>query len=287
MKTSNMVPEIYYSGSRDFSFIARLYEIAINYMKSCADMVSYNLDSENADSTLIDLLCNTLGFTVKHKYINKDLVSIASIFSHLVKWKGSEYSIMEAVKTLLNSQGIKEQFALDTSDQKVTLRLPPETKDIILLEDLFDYILPAGMLIDINYSKIYNYEDSSLFITTDEQDITILKESDNPDEVYVQIYNSDSSPIEICLSCYRNGNLVDKGYFKNISNLEIDPDICIKFSCDGKVYWFEKDGNLWVSKNTSTSDIKFDNYLISESDESITKSNYSIYKGTLYSGGNN
>ena len=280
-----MVPEIYYSGSRDFSFLARLFEVALNYMKTGADIIDYNLDSENADSTLIDLLCNTLGFVVKHKYINKDLVAVASTFSNLVKWKGSEYSIREAIKTLLNSQGIREQFELDSSDRynkEITLILPPETKDIILLEDLFDYILPAGMLVTINYSKIYNYEDSSLSLSGN--DVEFIRSFTD----FAEVYNMESNPVEVCLSVYLNGDLVKDGYFENVLNLNInETNTEMSFDFKNKEgetlhyrFKFNETNKLWEPDTTITT-IKFDNYIISEGERSIQRDNYSIYRGNL------
>lgn len=148
MKVKNMVPEVYYRDSRDFAFIGRLIEILLNYMKTGADCVSTSLKSDSANPNTIQLLVNTLGFDSKHEYINKDLIYIASTFCDLLRNKGTGYAIDTAIRLLLNSQNIKNSDSktfVYGENSDLEIRIPEGLEDIILLEDLFDYILPAGV----------------------------------------------------------------------------------------------------------------------------------------------
>lgn len=94
----------------------------------------------------------------------------------MVRNKGSIYAIRLAVKTLLNSQGIYssliedlEQFyQYDQEKKELEIRLPSEMTDVILLDDLMDYILPAGV--------IYKY--TRIGAVLDKQTDTIIVHSD-------------------------------------------------------------------------------------------------------------
>lgn len=147
MKVENLVPEVYYKESRDFSYIGRIFEVLLNYMKTNADLVDASLDSENIKSMLLDLLNSTLGFESRHNYITKDLIYLASCFSDLLRKKGTMEAIKQAIQLLLTSQNIalpSDVTIAEADSFELNIILPSELTDVILLEDLFDYILPAG-----------------------------------------------------------------------------------------------------------------------------------------------
>ncbi|MCK9470205.1 MAG: hypothetical protein M0Q88_00435 [Bacilli bacterium] len=155
MKVEKLIPEVYYSQSRDFSYIGRLFEVLFNYMKTGADSVMFNRDSPDIDATTIELLALTLGFESKHKYTTRDLIYIISSFSDLIKKKGTKEAINTAIRLLINSQKIKINNIVDfigtiptTGENQfiLDLKIPAQLTGTVLLEDLFDYILPAGML---------------------------------------------------------------------------------------------------------------------------------------------
>lgn len=165
MKVQNMVPEVYYKESRDFSYIGRILEVILNHMKTNADLVNSNLNTVDSDD-LLNSLAYTLGFKPKHKYINKDLANICSNFVKIMRNKGTTYAIEECVKILLNSQNIIGDYIIlvDEENCKLTIGLPSATQDIILLEDLFDYILPTGWVYEINnISMVEEYPDVFYF----------------------------------------------------------------------------------------------------------------------------
>lgn len=154
MKLENILPEVYYKESRDFSYIARLIEILTNYMKTAADNVNRKTSNKNIDNYLLQLLANTLGFKLKHNYNTKDLLYICTSLVELYRKKGSISAITDAIQLLINSQGIDQKIVwkenLKLENGNLTLSIPSALTDTVLIEDLFDYILPAG----ITYSFI-------------------------------------------------------------------------------------------------------------------------------------
>lgn len=148
MKVSNLVPEVYYKESRDFSYVGRLIEVLINYIKTNVDLVGKGVD-ENSSHNLINLLTSTLGFESKHEYTNEDLVKICSSFIYLLKHKGTTTAIIDTINILLRAQNIVFDVEVDFDNEDknlILIEIPQELKDIALLDDVFDYILPAGLL---------------------------------------------------------------------------------------------------------------------------------------------
>lgn len=173
MKVSDLLPEVYYKESRDFAYIGRILEIIFNYMKTASDNVGLNIDNEFINSNLIDLSVDTLGFDAKHKYVNNDLIGLVKLFNKLLKNKGMISTIDLAVRLLINSQDIKNRSEssfceFNVEKNELEIHIPHNLSDIILLEDLFDYILPAGITYKfIKFANLDNDKESVINIKTD------------------------------------------------------------------------------------------------------------------------
>lgn len=148
MKVKNLVPEIYYKESRDFSYVGRLFEIVFNYLKTNVDLVGETFINNEINASIVELVSTTLGFESKHQYQTKDLSALCSVFALLLRTKGAKKSIEDAITLLLHTQSIDEDFDIDIDDEddqyKCIIYVPKNMTDIVLLEDVFDYILPAG-----------------------------------------------------------------------------------------------------------------------------------------------
>ena len=149
IKTRDLVPSIYYNKSRDFQAIGRVFEVLYNYAKTNTDLLLNSYE----DTKMLDLLAKTLGFNSKHNYNTDDLVTLCSTFITIIKNKGSLTSINQAITALLKSQHIENTFVVvdkradsvsHNKEHVLEIYIPKELTDLILLEDLFDYILPAG-----------------------------------------------------------------------------------------------------------------------------------------------
>jgi hypothetical protein len=162
IKTQRQVPEYYYNESRDFQLIGRIFEGALNYSKTATDTIINSPLSINYNSSLLDLVTTTIGFESKHKYDVPNLLALVTSFKSILKIKGTKKSIEDCVRILLKAQNIPEMFEVevDSSEEEIggvtvykkelLIYIPKEVKDIALLEDMLDYVLPAGF----NYSII-------------------------------------------------------------------------------------------------------------------------------------
>ena len=176
IRTEYLVPEIYTRESRSFQLFGHLYDLIANYSKMCIDSMENNPISKNTDYKLLDLMTSTIGFESKHNYNVADLFALCLSFETIIKYKGSKTAIEYACNVLLNSQGIDVEAIVDYSgnpDYLVSIYIPSTLTDIILLEDLFDYILPAG----------FNYE----FVVIEEKNIGTTELTTN-DSITAQRY---------------------------------------------------------------------------------------------------
>lgn len=147
IKTEQLVPQVYYNRSRDFQFLGRLYDIIFNYVKTETNLVKESTLNENTDNKLIDLICTTLGFKQMHHYNIKQLKAICSIFMVAIRNKGNLLSIYYAVYAILHISGIVEEPVIRYLEETKVLEiyLSYQLTDKILLYDVLDYILPAGI----------------------------------------------------------------------------------------------------------------------------------------------
>lgn len=199
MIVENLVPEVYYKESRDFAYAGRVFEVLFNYMKTAAACVNVNYNVDSTSASIIDLLTDSLGFTAKHPYDIKNLVAIINSFQSLLRLKGSILAIETAIKILMNAQEIlpldtKDLCEIDSEDEfLLNIYLPENLSDIVLLEDLFDYLLPAGMYYCINKvgkgsGTVTSNTDSNMEIThreiSDKNLSNILSEKRDSDKNY-------------------------------------------------------------------------------------------------------
>lgn len=146
IRLQDLTPAVYYTQSRDFQFIGRLYDIVLNSVKTNAANLYDLPNGKNMDEKLLNLLATTLGFQSKHRYNTKHLEAICGVLSYILKNKGSLNAVIIAANALLESEGIAESLSYSIDPKKsITLHLPQQLSDLSLLKDLLAYILPAGM----------------------------------------------------------------------------------------------------------------------------------------------
>lgn len=149
-------PQIYYDNSRDFQFIARTLEALANHCKTAADMVVDSPFDSNTDVKLLPLLAKTLGFDGSHRYSDVEFRAICSSFVEIMRSKGTFKAIRKTVELFMTAKGVSGDYEVgydDADKTTIIVRIPSEIIDTTLLEDVFDYILPAGMNYVISYSS--------------------------------------------------------------------------------------------------------------------------------------
>lgn len=148
INTQNLTPETYYKQSRDFQLIGRIFDFVFNYLKTNIDTMGNNPYSDNFDIKLVNLLATTLGFKNVNDYNANQLKALCSAFTYALRNKGNTNSIAEVLNILSNVENSSEKFIVETDlkdPYNLLIYIPVTLTDTTLLEDVLDYILPAGM----------------------------------------------------------------------------------------------------------------------------------------------
>lgn len=146
IKTQYCVPETLYRDSRDFQLLGRVFDVVFNSLKSNSELIATNPLSDNMDEGLLNLLAATVGLQTLHNYNNPQLRAVCSAFSSMLRTKGTRKSLELATNALLGAEGISKKARVEFDKQQgVKVFLPIEMRDITLLNDLLDYLIPAGV----------------------------------------------------------------------------------------------------------------------------------------------
>jgi len=153
-------PREYSKQSRDYQVIARLYSALFNYSKMYIDnMQVWNSD---IDDNLAILRAKTLNLDTEHSWDLTDLEAITSCFKYLISRKGA----VEAIKSLIcilmkvqNLDGTVDNSTVTIKDNNLNIRIEDSLVTMGIIEDLFKYILPAGITYRITQYKSYDIND--------------------------------------------------------------------------------------------------------------------------------
>lgn len=170
IQLKNLTPHVYSDQSRDFQFIERLFDVVLNSVKTnCYNL--YNLPFNDAtDSRLITSLALTLGFKSRHRYNVKQLASLCSAFSEILRYKGTLHSIGLTCKALLNAEGITDEAFIEKSEEdnySIVVYVPQSLSDVSLLKDVLDYTLPAGITYKLVRELHLNKQATTTLATSD------------------------------------------------------------------------------------------------------------------------
>lgn len=164
INTIKITPSIYSKESRDYQLISRLYDAIFNFTKMSSDSMTNLPLSKNVDGRFLDMTAKTIGFESKHNYNTDNLLALCSSFKKIVSYKGTKQAIEAVISMLLNSQNIKKLFKVYVytdvvadnvkKPYTVVIYVPSELRDIVLLEDMMNYILPAGFVYEIYVKSI-------------------------------------------------------------------------------------------------------------------------------------
>lgn len=201
INVQEMTPQIYTEESRDFQLLSRLYDSVFNGLKFDTDSIAELIDTQQCRTSVLQLLQTKLGFFTERKIDDEKLRKILECFPILVKNKGSLRAVKETLYLFLRMYSVSSELEVYylktpysepfTEDMPCVLangKLPEnnsliirihsfETKpDTTVIEEIFRYILPAGINYYIEFDK--NVELPDIVLTT-EDSAELLFISDN------------------------------------------------------------------------------------------------------------
>lgn len=230
IRLQEMTPQIYTEESRDFQLLTRLYDSVFNGMKFDTDSITSLINTKECRTNILQLLQTKLGFFTERKLDDEKLRSILECFPILVRNKGSLKAIKEALYLFLRMYSVssdmeiyylKTPFSEPFSEEEpcvlangkypennsLIIRIHSfQTKpDISVLEELFRYILPAGINYYIEFDKKGKLSD---IVLRSEDSAELLIVSDNINSEIRnsgQIFNTDDTDSETSKIAYKLG----------------------------------------------------------------------------------
>lgn len=156
VRTETQVPSNYYTRSRDFQLLGRIFDLSMNSSKDYADSVRGCADGTALDGRMMSLLAKTVGFDCRDGHAASDLMMACRGFKSIMRRKGSEQAVIDCVSLMMRAQNVDDTFDVTIINKdggadvyEVLVLVPKELSDITLLEDLLDYVLPAGYVLNI------------------------------------------------------------------------------------------------------------------------------------------
>lgn len=169
IKTQLLTPEVYYKESRDFQLFGRLYDVLYNYLKTNIDLMQPQEFYDTTETNFIELQLNTLGFFPKRNYSLQELKFLCSVYSEIIRNKGSIKGIEILIKSVLRSIGETNKFSIDMDNTAAapTIRIRIQnylsSQQNALIEEVLDYIMPIGVDYYIqNVTLLDEYENLSI-----------------------------------------------------------------------------------------------------------------------------
>lgn len=202
-------PLEYSKQSRDYQVLARLYTSLFNINKMYID--NMQVWDNDIDNRLTTLRSRTLNFIPKHSWDLDDLDSAISCFKYIMRKKGTVTAIQFCLTILLRIRKLNGEVSeesgtliINNEENKIEVRIPSQLASVGVVEDLFEYLLPAG----VTY-RITEYTQAEPGNT-------------NTDIFFTQEYNIDDAVLDEEIRIYNEDDTTNKGgtIYKN---LVVDP----------------------------------------------------------------
>lgn len=157
IKIKDLTPKVYSNMSRDFQFIERLFDVVLNYLKTSTETVYTIPNIDALEAKFTELLALSLGFYSKRHYNENQLKALCKVFSTILRNKGNITAFKLLINTVLSADKIvdkAEELSYDYKNAIYHLAVPAGLSDITLILDVLEYILPAGVRIDLARSAV-------------------------------------------------------------------------------------------------------------------------------------
>ena len=212
IRVQEMTPQIYTDESRDFQLLSRLYDSVFNGLKFDTDSILNLIDTKVCRASILQLLQTKLGFFTERKIDDEKLRSVLECFPTLVRNKGSLRAIKESLYLFLRIYSVSSDMEIyylatpysppfsqeepcilangkEPENNSLVIRIHSfESKpDTSVLEEIFRYILPAGINYYIEFDKYTKLPD---IVLKSEDSAQLMFISDN---VSSDIRGSDQS----------------------------------------------------------------------------------------------
>lgn len=155
-RLQNHTPENYVNPSRDFQLLCRLFDCINSGVRYEINSMKNVLSTEECMNNLLPLLQTKLGFFTKYSYDDEELRIILRGFVNMVKSKGTQKAIQEAINVYLRICGLDTvgEAVITQASHSISIGFMSRPRDTRILEEILKYIIPTGYFVEFYfYSK--------------------------------------------------------------------------------------------------------------------------------------
>ena len=148
-------PSAYTNDSRDFQLMLRLYDCVNNGVKYYIDSIIDSLNTDLCNSELLSLLKTKVGFFSNVEFTDRESRYILKSFPYIMKYKGSERGIEQAVRVFMAAEGISasNKVFIDATTHEIEIFIESPLVETKMLEEMLKYIIPTGYLVSITFGN--------------------------------------------------------------------------------------------------------------------------------------
>lgn len=148
-RLQNNVPEVYVQESRDYQLLLRLYDSWNSGVNYSIKTILNILDSVTVSDSLLELLATRVGFFSRVRLDTNVLRYIVGAFPYLIRDKGTEKGIREAVYTILKAENNPDAVepivvSIQNNTHNIQILTTNTLYNKAALKELLRYILPFG-----------------------------------------------------------------------------------------------------------------------------------------------
>ena len=187
-------PYVYTAESRDFQLFCRLFDAIQNGTKYVIDSLEYSSSNQFISTKLLQLAQTRSGFFPKTNIDATALRYLCISFPYILKYKGTEIGIKEAVRVFLKGLRISSPVSVNivgkqytsssgwtTYDEdnsyQVRIGLQVSLKDMSVLNDILSYVIPTGY--SIKYTTMADITEKDMLGMEDYVDYIFVSDNIN------------------------------------------------------------------------------------------------------------
>lgn len=187
------LPDVYVRKSRDFQLLCNIFDIMNMATKFDIDSILNLTSTEFTNENTLPLLQHKLGFFSDINLTGKDLRTILKSFPYLIKNKGTQTGIKQAIQLYLkvidcdrstnirviNSDTTRSELGYNITQPVyvVKVNIKGYVIDTKILTELLKYIIPAGYAVEYHFYE--ENEAITKIFSKDVVNIVFVKTDDN------------------------------------------------------------------------------------------------------------
>ena len=179
LRLQNNTPPYYIENSRDFQLFCRVFDSVVNGFRFDIQTMTNVINVNQLSDRMLSLYASSVGFFTEKDIDAKVLRYILSAFPYIIKNKGTQLGIEQAVYTVLKAENSVDMPFVEIINEGIdpensyiiNIYVPIKIYNDVALEELLKYVMPTGYKYNLivyvpsngfRYTQLNNLDDVSV-----------------------------------------------------------------------------------------------------------------------------